>query len=64
MARLAKAALLVLILVAAVAAFYLLREQPQEGSSAGETAVKSTEEGDPPLRVEEKWGFTSETVGP
>ena len=64
MARLAKVLLLLVIIVGGVAAFFLLREQPREGAPGAPTAVRSAEEGEPPVRVEEKYGFTSETVSP
>ncbi len=60
MAKLTKLLLLV-ILVGGIAAFFLLREQPTESDSVGETAIQR---GEPPVRLEEKYGFTSETVGP
>ena len=64
MAKLVKVLLLLVIVVGGVAAYFLMREQPREEGMGGEATVKSAEEGEPPKRLEEKWGFTSETVGP
>jgi len=64
MAKLVKVLLLLVIVVGGVAAYFLMREQPREEGMGGEATVKSAEEGEPPRRLEEKWGFTSETVGP
>ena len=64
MARLAKVLLLLVIVVGGVVAYFLMREQPREAGMGGEATVKGAEEGEPPMRVEEKYGFTSETVGP
>ena len=64
MAKLVKVLLLLVIVVGGVAAYFLMHEQPREEGMGGEATVKSAEEGEPPMRVEEKYGFTSETVGP
>jgi len=61
MAKLAKLLLLVVIIVGGIAAFFLLREQPTDNESVGQATIQS---GEPPVRVEEKLGFTSEGVNP
>jgi hypothetical protein len=64
MAKLAKVLLLLVIIVGGAVAYFLMREQPREQGMGGEATVESADQGEPPRRIEEKYGFTSETVSP
>lgn len=64
MAKLAKLLLLVAIVVAALAAVFLLRQQPAAPARPVQAEIRGPAADAQRPRLEEKYGFTSETVEP
>ena len=57
-----KIIVLLAILVGVIGVAYVYLKTDKDASTGGPDTIRSGEAGEPPVRVEEKYGFTSEGV--